>query len=49
MNILIIGDETNFKECQQKFGQVHSYELKQNQREAEMLFLISPLTEILLK
>lgn len=38
MNILIIGDETNFKECQQKFGEAHSYQLKPNQKEAESVF-----------
>jgi 3-hydroxybutyryl-CoA dehydrogenase len=38
MNILIIGDEVNFKECQSKFGEVHSYRLKSNQSEAEKVF-----------
>ena len=38
MNILIIGDETNFTECKQKFGESHRCELKQNQAEAEMIF-----------
>jgi 3-hydroxybutyryl-CoA dehydrogenase len=38
MNILIIGDEVNFKECQQKFGETHSYTLTHNQREGALLF-----------
>ncbi len=38
MNILIIGDEGNFIECQHKFGEVHSYTLTHNQREGALLF-----------
>lgn len=39
MNILIIGDEINLNECQQKFGETHSYALKSNQQEAESIFV----------
>jgi 3-hydroxybutyryl-CoA dehydrogenase len=35
MNILIIGDDANLKESQQKFGETHFYTLKSNQFEAE--------------
>ena len=38
MNILIIGDDVNFKECRQKFGEAHSYSLKQDPKESELLF-----------
>ncbi len=38
MNILIIGDESNFKECRLKFGDTHSYILKPNHIEAEKAF-----------
>ena len=35
MNILVIGNEVNFEECQQKFGKSHSYIQVKNQQEAE--------------
>ncbi len=38
MNILIIGDETNFEECQLKFGKSHSYTTGKNQQESEKFF-----------
>ena len=38
MNILIIGDEGNFIECQHKFGEAHSYTLTHNQRDGALLF-----------
>ena len=38
MNILIIGNESNFRECQQKFSETHTYTLRQNQQEAESFF-----------
>lgn len=38
MNILIIGVETNFEECRQKFGEGNSYTLGKNQQEAEKFF-----------
>lgn len=38
MNILIIGSDVNFRECQQKFGKMHSFIMKQNQQEAELFF-----------
>jgi 3-hydroxybutyryl-CoA dehydrogenase len=38
MNILIIGGEENFKECQQKFGAAQSYTLTHHQQEGALLF-----------
>lgn len=38
MNILIIGDDVNFNECQQKFGKSHIYEWTRNHVEAKAVF-----------
>jgi len=37
MNILVIGDELNLAECQQKFGADHAWRLRKDHKETEIL------------
>jgi len=43
MNILIVGNDGNFKEARQKFGESHSYILTETQSEAKRHFSSSQL------